>query len=171
MADMYFKPRLFRQSRQPEFPNFTSISVTAAATARYQKLFRAGKGVLADTAPPPGDAFHREIRRVVACSHIDKSRVVVPAKHAVRRDFPQLFYREVMTRHFSRVFAPAILRAGILEVPGIFLLLGICRDYRFVRLNKRFRFRADDLKNISVLVFSMSRSCNFSIAQPLFSTW
>jgi hypothetical protein len=116
-----FKPRLYRQLRQPEFPNFTSISVTAAATARCQKLFRAGKGILSGTAPPPGGAFHREIRRVMACSHIDKSRVVVLAKYA-GRGFPQLFYHEVVTRRFSRVFAPAILRTGILEVPDIFLL-------------------------------------------------
>jgi hypothetical protein len=108
MADMNINAYLCRQLSQAEFPQFVFVPVAAAAIAGYQQFGYSGKGMLADTVPPPCNTFHREIRRVVAYSDVNKSGIVVLTKYFIQRYFSQLFYRKIMVKHVPRVFASAV---------------------------------------------------------------
>src|SRR5204863_2624930 len=98
---------------------------------------------LAKPVPPAPDALDRKGGRIGIDPDTDPALVGSEVVDAVGRDLALLGQREVMHPHWLGPALRAQLAAGVLEVADQLLLLGINRDGRFARGDRRLHRGVD----------------------------
>jgi len=95
---------------------------------------------------PTEYTFCRKFCRVVTCSDIYKSNVVVKIVYTIWRDFPKLFYWKILIQYFAGIFISSVFLPLIFKVPDILLLFSVHGNNRLARFDKLSRFLIDVLK-------------------------
>ena len=123
-----------------------SVTIASSTITGYVQFGGMRECSPAYRLPPRKNACPSKFCRVVTCSEIDKSRIVIQHIYAIWRYFSQFRQRKIMVQHRTRVLLLTVFCSIILEIPHIFLLFGIYRDDWFPFRDEIFRCLIDMLK-------------------------
>src|SRR5690349_7470115 len=142
---------LVGKALQLALPQPHAGAVAAAAVGGDDQPLGLGVARLAEFAPPAPDALDREGRRVGIQADADPAGVGGEVVDAVGRYLAQPGQLEIMHPHRLGPALRAQFAAGVLEVADQLLLLGVHRDGRLARRDRRLH-RCVDVGELGVAV-------------------